>query len=96
MPVLRRADEAEERVRALLSRELLGDFANRTRLTAIIQFPKGDRQVWVMDRESRTRQMLREGDVISAGDIAVTVTEIGTNQATFEAGGSRVKLVTGR
>lgn len=94
MPVLRRAEQSEERVRALLAEEL-ADFADRTRVTGIIQLSKGDRQVWIMDRESRTMQKVREGEVFPAGNIAVTVKEIRNSQATFEAGGSSVKLALG-
>ena len=91
MPVLRRAEEAEERLRALLTHEL-AQFANRTKVTAIVEVSKGDRQVWITDRESRTMQTVREGELFPAGNIAVTVTEIRKTHATFEAGGSSVKL----
>jgi hypothetical protein len=48
-----------------------------------------------MDRESGTKHMLRKGELFTAGGLAMRITDIQNNQATFEASGSAVELALG-
>jgi hypothetical protein len=94
MPVLRRAEKAEERARALVAQEL-ADFADRTRVDLVLQTSQGDRVVLIRDRDTGATQTVKVGESFTAGNLIVTITEFRNFQATFEAGGSAVRLALG-